>query len=71
MTYISLAEYARRHGKDPATARQRAGRNAFKTAHKVGRDWLIDENEAWNDARVRSGKYIGARNNTKKDGIGD
>lgn len=58
---ITLVDYARKHGKDPATARQRAGRGAFKTAVKVGRDWLIDDAEAWNDARIRSGKYVNAR----------
>lgn len=58
---ISLAEYARIHGKDPATARQRAGRGCFATAVKIGRDWLIDDQEPWNDGRIKSGDYIGFR----------
>ena len=58
---IALAEYARRNGKDPATARQRAGRGAFQTAVKIGRDWLIDDAEPWTDARIRSGIYVGTR----------
>lgn len=58
---IALAEYARKHGRDPATARQRAGRGAFKTAVKIGRDWLIDSEEPWEDARIRTGDYINAR----------
>lgn len=58
---ISLAEYARQHGRDPATARQRALRGAFKTVQKIGRDWLIDSDEPWEDARIHSGAYVGAR----------
>ena len=58
---VSLAEYARKNGEDPATARQRAGRGAFKTAVKIGRNWLIEDSEAWNDARIRSVQYVNAR----------
>ena len=58
---ISLADFARKNGRDPATARQRAARGAFKTAVKVGRDWLIDDAEEWTDLRIRSGKYVDAR----------
>lgn len=61
---ISLAEYARANGRDPATARQRAGRGCFKTAVKIGRDWLIDDQEAWSDGRIKSGNYI--KNKQKK-----
>ena len=50
---ISLADYARRIGKDPATARQMALRGGFKTARKIGRDWLIDEREPYPDRRVK------------------
>ena len=64
---ISLKEYAQRHGKEPATARQRAGRGAFKTAVKIGRDWLIDEDEEWTDARIHSGIYINARKKREKE----
>lgn len=67
---IPLADYARAHGRDPATARQRAARGAFKTAVKMGRDWLIDSDEEWTDARIRTGDYIGARkNNSKKSSV--
>ena len=58
---ISLTEYARKHGKDPATARQRAIRGCFTTAVKIGRDWLIDDAEPWNDGRIKTGAYINAR----------
>lgn len=63
---ISLAEYARIHGKDPATARQRAGRGCFSTAVKIGRDWLIDDQESWVDGRVKSGAFVNFRKNLEK-----
>lgn len=47
MAFISLAEYARRHGRLPDSARQKAQRGGFKTATKIGRDWLIDEDEPY------------------------
>lgn len=53
---IPLAEYARRNGRLPDSARQMALRGGFKTAEKVGNAWLIDENEPYPDARVKSGK---------------
>ena len=58
---IPLKEYALRNGKKPATARQRANRGAFITAVKMGRDWFIDENEPWEDNRIKSGKYVNWR----------
>lgn len=57
---ISLVEYARRHEKDPATARQMALRGGFKTARKIGRNWVIEDSEPWPDRRVKSGRYIRA-----------
>lgn len=51
MAEITLKEYAKRHGIDASTARQRALRGAFTTAKKVGRDWVIDENEELVDHR--------------------
>ena len=51
---IPLKQYAEKLGKDPVVARQRAGRGAFKTAKKIGRDWFIDENEPWIDHREKS-----------------
>ncbi len=62
---ITLKEYAQRHGKNPATARQRAGRGAFKTAVKIGRDWFIDDSEVWEDNRLKSGDYVGWRDKDK------
>lgn len=60
--YISLAEYARLHGKDSSTVRQKALRGGFKTARKIGRNWMIDKNEPYIDERVTSGKYVDWRN---------
>ena len=56
--YISLAEYAKMHDKNPANVRQKVLRGGFKTARKVGRNWMIDKNEPYVDERIKSGKYI-------------
>ena len=57
---ISLAEYAEKYGKSQVTARQTAQRGAFKTAQKIGRNWVIDSEEPWpEDKRLKSGKYTG------------
>lgn len=52
---ISLAEYARINGIDPATVRQRANRGSYRTAQKIGRNWVIDKNEPHVDHRFKSG----------------
>lgn len=44
---IPLVEYAEIHGRNPATARQKALRGGFKTAVKMGRDWFIDSDEPY------------------------
>lgn len=54
---IPLADYARQHGRGPATARQMALRGGFQTAKKIGRDWLIDDQEPYPDRRVKTGQY--------------
>ena len=54
---ISLTEYARSRAKSPATVRQMALRSGFKTAQKIGRDWVIDDQEPYPDRRVKTGKY--------------
>lgn len=51
---ISLAEYAKMHGRNPATARQMALRGGFRTARKVGRDWMIDSEEPYPDKRRKN-----------------
>lgn len=55
---ISLVEYAQKHGKDPATARQMALRGGFRTARKIGRNWVIEDSEPWPDRRVKTGRYV-------------
>ena len=55
---ISLTEYAAQHGKANSSARQMALRGGFKTAQKIGRNWVIDSDEPWPDHRIKSGKYI-------------
>lgn len=50
---IGLPEWAEKHGISPCTARQRAIRGAFDTARKIGRNWVIDEDEELVDHRMR------------------
>lgn len=66
MGMISLKEYAERHGKAPVSVRQKAARGGFKTAQKIGRDWIIDEDEPYEDLRETSGKYKNWRNKNGK-----
>ena len=67
MAVISLKEYARRHGANPTSARLKAGRGGFKTAQKIGRDWVIDEDEPYEDRRMKNGKYVDWRKRGKND----
>lgn len=48
---ITLAEWSRRNGIDPSTARHKAIKGGFDTARKVGGVWLINENEKNVDKR--------------------
>lgn len=57
---IPIKEYAAMHGKSPVSVRQMAQRGSFKTAKKLGRNWLIDSEEPYPDHRTgpeRSDKY--------------
>ena len=58
---ITLREYAKRHEKNPVTVAQKAARGKFETAQKIGRDWFIDEDEPYEDRRVKHGRYVGRR----------
>ena len=58
---ISLIEFAEMHGIEGATARQNAARGKYKTARKIGRNWVIDKNEVVTDNRIKSGKYVGTK----------
>lgn len=53
---ITLKEYAILHGILPDSARQKANRNGYNTAVKIGRDWFIDKNEPFKDNRFKKGK---------------
>lgn len=50
---IPLRDWAVRNGISPDTARQKALRGGFKTARKVGRDWMIMASEVNVDHRAR------------------
>lgn len=54
MALISLKQWAEAAGISAVTARQRAQRGSFKTAIKIGRDWVIDENEKLVDHRRKA-----------------
>lgn len=57
---ISLAEYAKRQGVDPATVRQKVLRGNLE-AMKIGRNWCIEESTPYTDGRITKGLYVGAR----------
>jgi len=50
---ISIVEYAQKHGKEASTVRQKAERGGFKTARKIGRNWIIDSEEPYEDLRKK------------------
>ena len=51
MALISLAEWAVQHGIHPDSARQKALRGGFQTARKIGRNWVIEQDEPNIDLR--------------------
>ena len=62
MALISLAEYALKNGKSARQMRQKAAAGGFETAQKIGRNWVIDEDEPYEDLRIKSGDYKNWRN---------
>ncbi|MDR1014476.1 MAG: DNA cytosine methyltransferase [Coriobacteriales bacterium] len=44
---IALPEYAKIHKRSGATLRRMAERQMFETARKIGRNWVIDSDEAY------------------------
>ena len=54
---ITIKEYAERHGLQHSSVRHRCERGCYKTARKLGRDWVIDEDEVFLDRRVKTGQY--------------
>ena len=57
MALISIKDYAERTGLSHDNVRHKCQRGTYKTAQKIGRDWLIDDAEPDTDRRVTSGKY--------------
>lgn len=53
VTLIPLAEYATMHGKAESSARRKAIRGGFKSAKKIGRNWVIDRDEPYTDLRKK------------------
>lgn len=50
---IPIRVYAERNGVDVSTVRHKCLKGGYKTAQKLGRDWLIDEDEPYTDLRRR------------------
>ena len=57
MALITIKEYAERNGLQHDNVRHKCQRGSYRTAQKIGRDWLIDENEPDRDRRITTGKY--------------
>lgn len=55
---ISIAEYAAMHNRAAKSARDMAKHGRFKTAKKIGRNWVIESDEPYPDTRIKSGKYV-------------
>ena len=49
---ISLAEYAKIHGVDASTVRQKVLRGNLP-AVKIGRNWIINKDEPYADNRIK------------------
>jgi len=54
---ISLIEYATRLDIDPSRVRRKAINGDFKTAQKIGRNWVIDSDEPYIDKRYGNKRY--------------
>lgn len=64
---ITIKEYAEKNGLSHGNVRHKCQRGSYKTAQKIGRDWLIDENEPDVDRRVKSGEYKGWRDRKESE----
>lgn len=53
---ISLTEYSKRIGREPSVVRKKAEKGHFKTAVKIGRNWVIDDSEPYDDKRKKAEK---------------
>lgn len=66
MGMITLKKYAENHSRELSGLRRKAINHGFKTAVKVGRDWMIDSDEPLIDNRVKHGKLVG-KHQLRKD----
>ncbi|MGN0558389.1 MAG: hypothetical protein ACI4IS_02945 [Acutalibacteraceae bacterium] len=57
MALISLPEWAKKNGIAPASARQKVLRG-YLPAVKIGRNWLIDEDQPNVDNRKKDNKTV-------------
>lgn len=53
---ISLGEYAKLKNKDKSRAIRKAQNGDFKTAKKIGNQWVVSSNEEWIDRRRKKEK---------------
>ena len=60
---ISIGEYAEKNGVAHETVKKGCQVGRFKTAQKIGRNWAIDSEEPYIDNRIKTGKFVGKRNN--------
>ena len=63
MAEITLSEYAARMGKDLSNVSKKFRNGDFKSARKVGKIVLIDEDEPYSDHRLKNGKWVDFRKN--------
>lgn len=68
MGLITLVEYARRVGKAPNTCRKKAEIGTLK-AVKMGRDWFVDEDAEYTDARHERSKDNPIANIRREHGV--
>ena len=62
MAEVSIAEYCKIYGKSPSGVRHGCIEGRYKTARKVGRNWVLDsEEKAPIDNRVKHGHWKGFR----------
>lgn len=54
---VTIKQYAERNGLNSENVRHKCQRGSYRTAQKLGRDWLIDDQEPDVDRRVKSGTY--------------
>lgn len=62
--YITLPEYSAARGIARQTIVKKIKAGNFP-AVRFGRVWMIRRDEPWIDCRIKSGKYVGSRNNKK------